>query len=70
MMIYICDRCGKKITRPRNGLRYEVEWGTAEYDEPFGDITVEGINVCESCYGSFLQWKRMYLVEYNNEERE
>ena len=68
MMMYVCDRCGKTIKRPNNNLRYEIEWGTADYDNPLGDITVDVIDVCESCYSSFLQWKRMYLTEEKNEE--
>ena len=71
MLTYVCDRCGKLIRRPDNGLRYIVEYGTANYTD-FSEeqgVEVESIDLCESCYKSFCQWQCMYVMGDRNEER-
>lgn len=62
MLTYICDRCGKTISRPENGspIKRVIDWGTANYDDPTDGGTVEQIDVCETCFNSFLSWKAMY----------
>lgn len=69
MMVYICDRCGKTITRPESTadepIKRIIDWGFSKYDDPNDGGTLEQMDVCCSCYESFLQWKRMYLMEDN-----
>lgn len=72
MLAYVCDRCGKLIQRPDNGLRYIVEFGSADYDDFLEEqgVEVESIDLCSSCYDSFFHWKHMYVIGEKNEERE
>lgn len=67
MLAYVCDRCGKVILRPGGDadvpIKRVIDWGFANYDDPADGGTVEQIDVCDSCYKSFLSWKVMYHEE-------
>lgn len=65
MMVYKCDRCGKIILRPSGNhpTRYVIDWGTGDYDDPNDGGTVEQIDVCDSCWESFHQWKNRWQKE-------
>lgn len=73
MMVYRCDRCGKVIEPlPKNSadrqIKYVIDWGFSMYDDPNDSGEVEQIDVCDSCYKSFLSWKVMYHDEKLGEE--
>lgn len=65
MMVYKCDRCGKMIERPIGEKPYKkvIDFGRSLYDDPTDGGTVEQIDVCDTCYDSFLSWKVMYHNE-------
>lgn len=65
MMVYRCDRCGK-IIEPLSEkyadkqIKRVIDFGYSSYSDPNDGGTVEQIDVCNSCYESFMAWKRMY----------
>lgn len=66
MMMYKCDRCGKEIPRPtntENPTRKILLWGTALYDDPNDGGELTAIEVCDSCWDSFQQWKARWQIQ-------
>lgn len=58
MMVYKCDRCECIYERPETSIseRYEITYGIGNYDDPQGSITCDALDLCPSCYNSFLEW--------------
>ena len=68
MKVCKCDRCGRifEPTEQSNGEFYSrvIEVG----EETFGITNTEAViemtlDICNSCYNSFLSWKAMYQME-------
>lgn len=74
MLAYICDRCGKVIPRPEGTadrpIKRVIDWGFSMYDDPNDGGEVKQIDVCNSCYKSFQEWRVMFHRERLEKEEE
>lgn len=65
MMAYVCDRCGKVISRPAGDTptRKVLFYGEADYDDPADGGELIGLDICDSCWDSLHQWLRRWQEE-------
>ena len=74
MKVCKCDRCGRifEPTEKSDGEFYSrvIEVGEETFGITNTEATIEiTLDICDSCYNSFLSWKTMYqILEDNNGE--